>query len=103
MGVSNRQIWFLFYVAVGCSRSASFLSRFGFGVMSGDILFLLRPDRRRNCSPLAWWFVLGFSQFRSAGMCSTLTAVWLVVMVLLIPASCCCWFCVLLSWFFPFF
>ncbi|KAK2360694.1 hypothetical protein QL285_085932 [Trifolium repens] len=26
MGVSNRQIWFLFYVAVGCSRSASFVT-----------------------------------------------------------------------------
>jgi hypothetical protein len=54
------------------------LSRFGFGVMSGDILFLLHPDRRRSCSPLAWWFVLGLliSQFRSAGMGSTLAAVW---------------------------
>jgi hypothetical protein len=72
------------------------LSRFGFGVMSGDILFLHRPDRHRSCSPLAWWFVLGLllSQFRSAGLGSTLVAVWLVVMVLLIPASCCCWFCV---------
>ncbi|KAK2367389.1 hypothetical protein QL285_080678 [Trifolium repens] len=27
--------------------------------MSGDILFLLRPNQRRFCSPLAWWFVLG--------------------------------------------
>ncbi|KAK2388442.1 hypothetical protein QL285_062127 [Trifolium repens] len=26
MGVSNRQIWFLVYVAVGCSRSASFVT-----------------------------------------------------------------------------